>query len=99
LYGRYTDREYLANSRDAWDLWFWLTTMVKEAPQRREQSVVDRQELMLSTFGPLPDVTVKVFDINGHEVCPENGLSGMAEYREVRKLSEDSDNLKPKETT
>jgi hypothetical protein len=106
LYGRFTDREFLASCSDAWDLWLWLTTMAKEAPQRRDQGVRDRQATILSASGPLPDVTVKVFDIDGHEVCPENGLSGMAEYRLARGsdsqtlgISGDPDSLKPKETT
>lgn len=78
---RFEDREFLADLKDAWQLWYWLTTMASEEPERRERAVRDRRATLLSALGPLPSIVVRVFDISGHEVCPEHGFPGMREYK------------------
>jgi hypothetical protein len=79
--GRFKDRVYLADEEDAWYLWYQITTAADEADSRRSRMVSERTTTMLSLFGPLPKVVVKVFDLQGHEVCPEHGVSGMSEYK------------------
>jgi hypothetical protein len=79
--GRIKDREYLADEEDAWYLWCQLTTVADEAGSRRVRMVSESTTTMLSLFGPLPKVVVKVFDLQGHEVCPEHGVRGMYEYK------------------
>jgi hypothetical protein len=79
--GRFKVREYLADEEDAWYLWYQLTTAADEAGGRRSRMVSERTTTMLSLFGPLLKVSVKVFDLQGHEVCPEHGVRGMHEYK------------------
>jgi hypothetical protein len=79
--GRVDVREYLAEIEDAWHLWSWLTMMDLEEPSRRAQRGKERQETALSLSGDPPKCSVRVFNINGREVCPEDGVDGLRSFK------------------
>jgi hypothetical protein len=68
--------EFLAEGREAWHLWHWLTTMASEEEGRRERMVVEKKGSMLLSAS-FPKISVKVFDLCGHELRPQYGVDGI----------------------
>ena len=71
-------REYVASVEDAWELWYWLTSRSVMEPEYHKKMVEERRESAL--FAPFyvpPVITVKVYELGGAEVCPEEGSAGM----------------------
>ena len=76
--------EYLASAKDAWTLWHWLTTRSTMEPEYHKKMVDEGQEsAIFATIYVPPVTTIKVYDLEGNEVVPEQGLSGMFRHKET----------------
>ena len=79
---RLSSRTYLAEREDAWELWRYLTSMSEMEGPVHHLQVSRGQESILSSAGYKPPITdVKIYNLDGYEVCPEKGLCGMDKYR------------------
>jgi len=70
--------EYIASAHDAWELWNWLTTRAQMESKYHELLVEKKQTsaLFAMCYKP-PVIEVRVFEVGGCEVSPENGINGM----------------------
>lgn len=73
---RTRSHEYIASMEDAWELWYWLTSRLEMEPEYRRRMEEQKRESVLFE-PPARTITVRVYELNGVEVSPEKGLSGM----------------------
>ena len=76
------EHTYIASLDDAWELWHWLTSRSVMEPEYHKRLVEQKRESALfAVFYVPPVIKVKVYELNGREVSPENGLDGMYQLK------------------
>ena len=77
-------REYIASLDDAWELWYWLTSRSVMEPEYQKKLLEQKRESAL--FAPYrtpPTTEVRVYELSGAEVSPEEGTNGMHRLKNV----------------
>ena len=83
--GYHETKSYLSDSPgEAWWLWLELTRIGESDRRERARTarIWDRSLSEDEVLSQIPrGITVQIFDLDGHELCPEKGMPGMCEYR------------------
>jgi len=70
--------EYIASLDDAWELWYWLTSRSVMEPEYYKRLLEQKRESALfAPFRTPPAIEVRVYELGGAEVSPEEGSKGM----------------------